>query len=127
MMQQSGYSSDNPFRKWSIVALVISVAALVGLVVPAIFLPADAMLIAGFSLFVLIVALIALLLLFFYGLVYGRIMRILAGEHWAHWQTGTDDVYISQLGLYRPDKKYRLLSFGNELISVEVPKAEPAT
>src|SRR5258705_7445121 len=100
MMQQSGSSSDNPFRKWSIVALVISVAALVGLVVPAIFLPADAMLIAGFSLFVLIVALIALLLLFFYGLVYWRIMRILAGGHRAHLPTRTYGGFISHFGLF---------------------------
>src|SRR5437868_4973504 len=103
MMQpdlSSGLPSDNPYRKWAVVALVIAAAAFVGMVVPAILLPPDAMLIAGFSLFVLIVALIAVLLLPFRSLVYGRILRILAGEHWAHWQTGTDDVYISQLGLY---------------------------
>jgi hypothetical protein len=127
MVQYPGLPAENPFRKWAIVALVIAVVAFGGLVFAAIAIPSSATLIAFISLFILIVALGALVLLFFRGLVYGRILRILAGEHWAHWQNGTDDVYFSRLGLYRPAKKYTLLEFGNELISADIPQAEPPT
>src|SRR5215213_6621929 len=127
MVQYPGLPAENPFRKWAIVALVIAVVAFGGLVFAAIAIPSSATLIAFISLFILIVALGALVLLFFRGLVYGRILRILAGEHWAHWQNGTDDVYFSRLGLYRPPKKYTLLEFGNELISADIPQAEPPT
>lgn len=73
-----------------------------------------------------IFAIIILYFLFIYGLNYARILKILNGDYFVHWQypkeSGRGDVYFCHEGVYETDSPYQALdTFGDKFISVEIP------
>jgi len=65
-------------------------------------------------------------LLFIYGFIYARILKILAGDHWVRWEYPKEwnkgDVYFCKDEVYDTDSTFGLLGvFGLKLLKVEIP------